>query len=170
MPKIKLKTLINAPIEICFDLSRSIDLHQISTADTSEKAIAGVTEGLIGLNEYVTWEAIHFGVKQQLTSKITAFNRPYYFVDEQIKGAFKSIYHEHKFEEIDGKVLMIDIFEFSTPYGIFGKIFNAFVLSNYLKKLLLQRNKVIKNYAETDQWKSVLNENQYQITSKPHLY
>lgn len=161
MPKIELKTLINAPIEICFDLARSIELHQISTANTSEKAIAGVIEGLIGLNEYVTWEAIHFGIKQQLTSKITALSRPYYFVDEQIKGAFKSIYHEHKFEEIDGKVLMIDIFEFSTPYSIFGRIFNVLVLRNYLEKLLLRRNNIIKNYAETDQWKSVLNENQY---------
>ncbi|MGV3546422.1 MAG: SRPBCC family protein [Pedobacter sp.] len=161
MPKIELVTEIFAPIEICFDLARSIDLHQISTANTSEKAIAGVTTGLIGLNEYVTWEAVHFGIKQQLSSKITAFNKPYYFVDEQMEGAFKVIYHQHKFSEADGKVLMLDIFEFSAPYGVFGRIFNALILTNYLKKLLLHRNEIIKNYAETDKWKSVLNETHY---------
>lgn len=166
MSKIELTTVINAPIEICFDLSRSIDLHQISTANTSEKTVAGVTSGLIGLNEYVTWEATHFGIRQQLSSKITAYNRPYYFVDEQIKGAFKAIHHQHKFEEINGKVLMADIFEFKAPYGIFGRIFNALVLTNYLKKLLLHRNEIIKNYAETNKWKSILDEKQYQITSK----
>lgn len=166
MPKIELVTEIIAPIEICFDLARSIDLHQISTANTSEKAIAGVTTGLIGLNEYVTWEAVHFGIKQQLSSKITAFDKPYYFVDEQMEGAFKAIYHQHKFSEANGKVLMVDIFEFSASYGVFGRIFNALILTNYLKKLLLHRNEIIKNYAETDKWKSVLDETHYQIASK----
>ncbi|MFX8875810.1 hypothetical protein ABTM97_19785, partial [Acinetobacter baumannii] len=76
-------------IEKCFDLARSIDLHQISTAETNEKAIAGKTNGLINLNETVTWEATHFGIRQKLTSKITKFDRPYHFRDEQVKGAFK---------------------------------------------------------------------------------
>jgi len=54
MPVIELKTAIKAPVERCFDLSRSIDLHKISTAHTNEEAIAGVTSGLIGPNEWVT--------------------------------------------------------------------------------------------------------------------
>lgn len=159
MPKIELSTTINAPIEICFDLSRSIDLHKISTAHTNEQAIAGRTEGLINLHESVTWQATHFGIKQKLTSKITAFNRPYYFVDEQTKGIFKSIFHEHKFEQIGHKTIMTDIFEFHSPFGIFGRIFNKLILTNYLEKLLLKRNRMIKLYAETGKWKEVLNKN-----------
>ena len=54
MPKIKLETEINAPQKIVFDLSRSIDLHKISTKETNEEAIAGVTSGLIGENQSVT--------------------------------------------------------------------------------------------------------------------
>ncbi len=157
MPKIKLKTEINSTIEICFDLARSIDLHKISTAKTNEQAIEGTTSGLINLNETVTWQATHFGVRQKLTSKITAFDRPKYFRDEQLKGAFKSIYHEHIFELIDNKVLMTDIFEFKTPFGILGNIFNKLILTNHLRKLLINRNNVIKDYAETDKWKLVLN-------------
>ncbi|SFH24200.1 SRPBCC family protein [Pedobacter insulae] len=156
MPKIELVTAIESTIDVCFDLARSIDLHKISTAKTNEEAIAGVTSGLIGLNEVVTWQATHFGIKQKLTSKITAFERPYYFVDEQLNGAFKSIYHEHKFEQVSGKVMMHDIFEFESPYGVFGQLFNRLVLTNYLRKLLIERNSIIKEFAETDKWRSLI--------------
>jgi ligand-binding SRPBCC domain-containing protein len=156
MPKIELQTEINSTIEICFDLSRSIDLHKISTAKTNEEAIEGTTTGLINLNETVTWQATHFGIRQKLTSKITAFEKPYYFRDEQIKGAFQSFYHEHKFEQLENKILMTDIFEYQSPFGIIGKIFNKFILTNYLRNLLINRNNVIKEFAETDKWKLVL--------------
>jgi ligand-binding SRPBCC domain-containing protein len=105
MPVIRLNTYILSDIETCFDLARSIDLHQISTAHTNEKAIAGTVNGLINLNEHVTWQAKHFGITQQLTSKITAFDRPLYFRDEQVKGAFKFIIHDHYFEASDGTVI-----------------------------------------------------------------
>jgi ligand-binding SRPBCC domain-containing protein len=157
MPKIELVTEIKSTIDICFDLARSVDLHKISTAKTNEQAIEGKTSGLICLNEFVTWQATHFGVRQKLTSKITAFDRPNYFVDEQIKGTFKSIYHEHKFEQIADKVIMKDIFEFHSPFGLFGQLFNKLILTNYLHKLLVDRNNVIKEFAETNKWKLVLN-------------
>ncbi|WP_316830004.1 SRPBCC family protein [Pedobacter aquatilis] len=157
MPEIELITEINASIEVCFDLARSIDLHKISTAHTNEEAIAGRTKGLINLNETVTWQATHFGIKQKLTSKITAFNKPYSFVDEQTEGIFKSINHKHSFEQVEGITVMKDIFTFSSPFGIFGKVFNKLVLTNYLKKLLVNRNQVIKSFAETEKWKEVLN-------------
>lgn len=156
MPKIELITEINSTLEICFDLSRSIDLHKISTAQTNEQAIAGRTSGLINLNETVTWQATHFGVKQKLTSKITALERPNYFTDEQVKGIFKSIVHEHKFEKVGNMVIMKDIFEFHSPFGFLGKLFNQLVLTNYLKRLLINRNQIIKEFAETEKWKEVL--------------
>ena len=99
MPKIELKTEIKAEKEIVFDLSRSIDLHKISTEHTNEEAIAGKTSGLIGMNETVTWRAKHFGIYQKLTSKITEYNRPNNFTDEMQKGAFSEFKHEHHFEE-----------------------------------------------------------------------
>jgi ligand-binding SRPBCC domain-containing protein len=156
MPTIHLETQIKSSIEICFDLSRSIDLHKISTAKTNEKAIDGKTKGLINLDEFVTWQAKHFGITQKLTSKITAFKRPFYFRDEQQKGAFKYIIHEHHFENHGDCVIMKDIFKFQSPLGIIGKIIDKIILTGYLKKLLIQRNNVIKEYAETEKWKLVL--------------
>ncbi|AIM37203.1 cell division protein [Sphingobacterium sp. ML3W] len=156
MPSIEIITEIDAPINICFDLARSIDLHTISTSRTNEHAIDGRTTGLIGLNELVTWQATHFGIRQKLTSKITAFDSPHYFVDEQVKGAFTSLYHEHIFEQVGEKVIMKDIFEFQSPFGIFGRLFNHFILTDYLTQFRTVRNNIIKEYAESDKWKMVI--------------
>ncbi len=156
MPIIILQTHIISTIETCFDLSRSIDLHEISTAKTNEKAIAGTISGLINLNEFVTWQATHFGVKQKLTSKITAFNRPFYFRDEQQKGAFKFFIHDHYFETQGNNVIMKDVFEFQSPFGFLGKLVDDLVLESYLTKLLTTRNNTIKDYAETEKWELVL--------------
>ena len=158
MPTIELKIEIQGDIETCFDLARSIDFHQISTAKTNESAIAGRTSGLIYLGENVTWQATHFGFRQKLTSKITVFKRPHHFRDEQLKGIFKFIVHDHYFEQQDRKVVMKDVFSFQSPFGILGQIFDKFLLTKYLTKFLVERNNLIKEYAETTKWKSVLND------------
>jgi len=157
MPKIELITLVKADVHRCFDLSRSIDLHKISTSKTKEEAIDGRITGLIELGETVTWQARHFGFRQKLTVKITAFERPSYFVDEQIQGIFKYMRHQHFFEEInDDMVRITDVFEFEAPFGVIGKIFNRLVLTNYMTKFLRNRNKVIKEYAESEKWKTII--------------
>ena len=148
MPKIELITKINAPVEKVFDLARSIDLHIESTKQTGEKAMAGKTTGLIGSGETVTWRAKHFGIWQALTSKITEFNRPNLFVDEMVKGAFKSIHHEHHFSQIDDHTIMKDVFVFESPLGIFGRLFNWLILKKYMTELLIKRNQVIKKASE----------------------
>lgn len=156
MPLIKIDTKINADIEICFDLSLSIDMHKISTKETAEQAIEGVTSGLIGLGQSVTWQAKHFGIRQRLTSKITGYDKPFHFRDEQVNGIFKSLVHDHYFQEFQGYTLMSDHFFFESPFGIFGKIFNKLILTNYMKKFLILRNNTIKEYAESGKWKTLL--------------
>lgn len=148
MPTIILETVIKAPLQVCFDLARSIDLHKKLAKHSGEEAIAGVTEGLIGLNEFVTWRAKHFGIKQNLSTVISAFESPFYFRDEQIKGAFKKMVHHHYFEKRGVYTLMKDRFYFEAPLGILGKLFNFFVLKRYMKNFLVTRNNILKAYAE----------------------
>lgn len=156
MFKIHLTTVINAPVDRVFDLCRSIGLHKISTSNTNEDAIAGVTTGLINLNETVTWQAKHLFKKRRFTSKITAMKKPVHFTDEMIQGDFKSFKHEHHFKVIDNGILMIDLVEFESPYGILGNLVNKFYLKKYLQRLMETRNAVIKEYAETQKWKAIL--------------
>lgn len=149
MAVITLITQINAPVEVCFDLARSIDLHTVSMQPTGESAIAGKTVGLIEPGETVTWRARHFGIWQNLTSRITEFERPNYFVDELVKGAFKRFRHEHCFKVEDCTTTMTDVFDFEAPLGVLGKIATMLFLRRYMIKLLRQRNLVIKLAAET---------------------
>jgi ligand-binding SRPBCC domain-containing protein len=156
MPVIELTTVINAPIQRCFDLARSIDLHKISTAETDEQAIAGVTSGLIGKHEHVTWQATHFGITQTLTSVITQYEYPFHFRDEMETGIFKMIKHDHIFEAAGDKTIMRDNFEFESPGWIIGKLFNKLILTRYLRNLLTKRNQMIKEVAESDRWRTIL--------------
>ena len=120
MPLIRLETYIDAPLERCFDLSLSVDLHHHSVAHTHERPVAGVTSGVMKLGDTVTWEAVHFGVKQHLTSKITAYERPYRFTDEMVRGVFREMTHLHEFVLQPTGTLMIDLFAFRAPLGILG--------------------------------------------------
>jgi len=156
MPIITLRTEISAPIDLCFDLSRSIDLHKISTKHTNEEAVDSVTSGLINLDETVTWRAKHFGIYQNLTTKITEFDSPKFFVDAMVKGVFKGIRHEHHFETIENGTLMIDIFDYQSPFGILGKLVDFIVVKRYMTKLLEKRNDTIKEFAESDKWRLIL--------------
>ena len=148
MSNIHLVTVINASAERCFDLSRSIELHMQSTAKTGERAVAGRTLGLAEYGDTITWEATHFGIRQQLTTKITAMERPRYFVDEMLKGAFKSIHHKHTFEYQAGATIMTDDFHYETPFWILGWLFDVLVLKKYMTGFLLERNSLIKEIAE----------------------
>ena len=148
MPLIVIETRIDASIETCFDLARSIDLHQESMKHTSERAVAGVTNGLIALGESVTWKARHFGLMMKLTSKITEYQYPAMFVDEMFEGPFASMRHLHLFKRHEGQTLMIDEFEYKSPLGILGVVADSIFLKRYMKELLTQRNFVLKKIAE----------------------
>ncbi len=156
MATIHLTTLIAAPVERVFDLSRSINLHKISTAHTNETAIDGVMNGLINEGQTVTWQAKHLFKQRKFTSRICSMHHPVDFTDEMIQGDFKSFRHEHHFKQIENGTIMIDLLEFESPYGIIGKLVNKFYLAGYLEKLLLHRNEVIREYAESLKWKAIL--------------
>lgn len=157
VPSIHLTTFIQAPVERVFDLARSIDLHQASMSETNEKAIAGITKGLINEGESVTWEARHLYKTRQFTSKISLIQKPFQFTDEMTKGDFKNYRHEHHFKTVENGSFMIDLVEFETPYGFIGRLLNKYYLVGYLEKLIIQRNNTIKVIAESEQWKTILN-------------
>jgi len=157
MPTIHLTTFIAAPVERVFDLSRSIDVHKKSLAHTNEQAVAGTTSGLIQQDETVTWKAKHLGKVRVMKVKISSMTAPQSFTDELVNGDFKEMKHEHHFKPIKNGTLMIDLFSFESPYGSLGKMVNYIFLKRYLRKLLERRNLAIKEYAETDKWKFLLN-------------
>jgi ligand-binding SRPBCC domain-containing protein len=146
---IELETEIAAPPKRCFLLSLSIDLHMESTQYTGEQAIAGVTSGLIGLNETVTWRARHFGVMLTHQTLITAYEEPHHFRDVMTQGMFRSFEHDHFFTDIaSGHTRMKDVLRFSAPLGWLGLVVESVVLRRYMTNFLEHRNAFIKKTAE----------------------
>ncbi len=148
MPTIRLETRIHAPVERCFDLARDVGAHVGSTSRTRERAVSGVTTGLLGLGDVVTWEATHLGVRQRLTVRITRFEPPHRFIDEMVSGAFHGFTHEHTFETISDGTLMVDVFAYTSPLGPLGRIADRLFLCRYMRTFLAERNRYLKQMAE----------------------
>jgi len=148
MPEIILETSIDAPAEVCFDLMRDIRLHTETTAQTDEKAVAGVVDGKIGLGQTVTFEGTHFGMRQRLTVKVVEFERPRLFVDEMTEGNFKRFKHIHEFTEHKGVTLIRDTLVWTSPLRILGKIVDKLLLERHLRNLVTTRNARLKEIAE----------------------
>jgi ligand-binding SRPBCC domain-containing protein len=152
MPILTLTTEIEAPLERVFDLARSLDLHADSMHRNREVAVAGTTNGLIGLGESVTWRARHFFIPFRLTAKITGFDPPSHFRDEMVGGPFRRFAHEHFFEPTDRGTLMRDVFDYTSPLGIVGRLADLLFLRRHMLRLLTTRNEVLKRIAESDDW------------------
>jgi ligand-binding SRPBCC domain-containing protein len=156
LPIIELKTLVNAPLGRVFDLARSIDLHAETMSKSSERVVGSITTGLIGLGETVTWEAVHFGIRQRLTSKITICDRPTHFQDVMVSGSFAGFTHDHFFSRSEIGTVMRDIFDYRSPLGLLGKMADLLFLKNYMTKLLAERNGYLKVVAESDSWQKFI--------------
>ena len=157
MVELNLSIVITAPIDRCFDLSRSVEVHLSGTEQTGEQAVGGVTTGLIGMGEFVRWRAKHFGIRQQLASRITAYERPTYFQDTMVEGAFRFMQHDHYFESVNpNRTIIRDRFVFAAPLPPFGLLAEQFVLKSYMRKFLDRRNNVMREIAESDDWQRFL--------------
>ncbi|WP_285245502.1 SRPBCC family protein [Pseudarthrobacter sp. fls2-241-R2A-127] len=131
------------PVEQLFDRARSIDLHLDSQQASGERAVGGVTSGLIGEGQDVTWRARHFGIPLTMTSRVTRLDFPRTFTDEQVAGPFKHFRHVHEFERTPAGSVMTDRVEFTAPLGVLGRAVERLVLARYLERLITSRGRFL---------------------------
>ena len=152
-------TVIGAPIERCFDLARSVEVHLFGNVHWGESAVAtaGVTSGPLDIGQRVTWRAKHFGVWFELLSEITSLYRPLYFQDRMLRGPFRFMEHDHLFRILSSdSTEMKDVFRFAAPLPILGRMAETAVLRQYMQRLLNERNHAIKQIAESGEWRRYL--------------
>lgn len=151
--------MIRAPIDRCFDLARSVEVHLAGNVHWGEAAVAagGVTSGLLSAGQRVTWRAKHFGVWHTLTSEIAAMDRPVYFQDAMVQGIFRFMRHDHFFRALSGEETeMRDVFCFAAPPPLLGRMAEIAFLRRYMRALLRERNRVIREIAESPEWRRYL--------------
>ena len=146
MTRIVVETFIAAPPEVVFDLARDVSAHTKSASFTGERVVApGRTEGLLELGDLVTFEGVHFGIRQRFTAKIVEFDRPRRFVDELVKAAFRSMRHVHEFEPRDGGTLMRDTLDWVSPLGILGVIADRIAVRRHLQNFVTKKQQALKD-------------------------
>ena len=157
MISLRTETIIMAPVERCFDLARSVDLHVASSRPIQGKAVAGRTTGLAGPEDCTTWSARFFGVRFSLSTQITNFDRPHRFSDVLRAGLFRHFGHNYIFQSLDAaRTLMTDDFFFESPLGVFGAIFDRLVLRRRMWTVEDFRVRYIKRVAESEEWHDYL--------------
>ena len=153
MPIIRHEISIHAPIQVCFDLARTVEVHAGKTLLTKQIAIEGITFGLMERGDFVTWETTHLGMKQKLTSQVIEMVKPYRFTDAMVRGAFHSFTHTHEFIERGTETSMIDTFSYKSPFGILGKVANHLFLEKYMSHFIARHAQKVKRIAEATKYK-----------------
>lgn len=149
MIRIEESLVIEAPLETVFDAERDIGLHAETQSHRGERPVDGVTSGLIEAGQEVEWEAVHFGIRQRLRVRIAAMDRPRSFRVEMVRGAFKSMRHDHLFRSLgDGRTKKSDVLEIEAPLGPLGRLMEVLFLEAYMRRFLRRKNADLKAILE----------------------
>ena len=157
MIRLHTQILIRAPASRCFDLARSVGLHQDAAGPIDGRAIAGRVSGLSGLGDCTTWSARFFGLRFSLSTRITEFEPPHRFSDVLCQGLFAHFGHDYAFREHGlGQTLMTDDFFFQSPLGLLGAAFDTIMLKRKMREVAQWRARCIRRVAESDEWRRYL--------------
>lgn len=156
MPELHLTTVIHAPIGRVFDLARCVSLHKRHFDHHQITPLNGKSSGVLEMRDYTLWQGKIGSKKRQFIIDITKMDRPGFYRDDMRKDFFEAFHHEHFFREIDNGTIMIDQLEFHLPHGLIGKLVNQSCAEKYVLQYLKERNALIKEYAEGNNWQAIL--------------
>ncbi|MGF1648282.1 MAG: cyclase/dehydrase [Kineosporiaceae bacterium] len=148
MPLVEVITRARCAPEVLFDLALDVDAHAASLSGSGETATTSSGVRRLGRGDEVTFRARHLGVVWRLTSRVSEYERPHRFVDEQVRGPFAFMRHEHLFEKAGAGAVMIDRMDVVAPLGVVGAAVGHVVLQPYLRRLLRQRGAYLARAAE----------------------
>jgi ligand-binding SRPBCC domain-containing protein len=158
METIRLATWINAPVERCYKLSLSIDLHVALAQYERAVIVSDVKTGLLGLNDTMTVHGRRLGIEFRHTSLIDALRSPMYFREVMVDGVFERFEHEHHFALMNDGTRMREEVRFVAPMGRVGRVAERVLLRRYLLRMLKRRSTVLKWVAESQEWHRYLDE------------
>lgn len=141
-------TSIAAPPEVVFDLALDMDGHAEALAASGETAVTSTGNPVLGLGDVVHFRARHFGLPFRLSAQVVELDRPRRFADEQVRGPFAALRHEHVFKADGPGTTMTDRLVFRAPLGPLGALVARVVLAGHLRRLLLVRNAHLRRAAE----------------------
>jgi ligand-binding SRPBCC domain-containing protein len=156
MVLIKLNTWVDAPVERCFRLASCVEFHIASALPLKERAVSGVTSGLLREGDKVKWSVRHFMLRLTHTSLVEV-SRPFaHFREVMVAGIFARYEHEHFFAAMDDGTRVRDEVKFAARFGPLGRMMEALIMRRYMTSLLKRRNAALKRAAESEEWRLYL--------------
>jgi ligand-binding SRPBCC domain-containing protein len=68
-----------------------------------------------------------FGVPLRWRARITSWQPPFGFVDEQLQGPYRAWRHTHRFHDGGGATIVEDVVRYGLPFGPLGDLFYPLV-------------------------------------------
>jgi len=149
VPVLVVTTLIHAPAEVAFDLARDVREHTAALVHTAEHVVPpGRVTGLLEAGDLVCFRARHFGLPLALDARITELDAPRHFADEQVRGPFRTLRHDHVFAATGAGTLMTDRIVWTSPLGLLGRLADEVAVRRQLLSILTARTTHLKRRAE----------------------
>ena len=146
MGEITVRTWIDAPVEVCFDLALDVAVHAESAAFSRERLVApGRLAGTLEAGDLLCFEGRHLGIRQRFCTRITHVDRPHVFVDEMTEGFFRQLRHAHWFSPSDRGTLMTDHLEWRAPLG---PLMDALFMTRHMRWFVTTKQAQTKTIVE----------------------
>jgi ligand-binding SRPBCC domain-containing protein len=85
-----------------------------------------------------------FGIQTHWRTEICRVEKPFIFVDRQLKGPYKVWEHTHTFKEERSGVLMEDIVNYEIPIGPLGALAHWLIVKRKVEEIFEFRRKTLE--------------------------
>jgi ligand-binding SRPBCC domain-containing protein len=143
MPHYNVTLEIAQPVSELFAyLTTPKNLMQLAPPDLHLELLTA--PDILVLGSRLVWKGRRWGVSQQFTQEVAAFNQDQLIVVEQKQGPLKRWIHTNQFEATDAGTRIHEKIEYEPPGGLLGFVVTADAIRKELEKLLAYRGKRLK--------------------------
>ena len=131
--------------------SSAENLSVITPPELGFKVLTDVKEKEIYEGMLIEYEVSPlFKIPLHWKTEIAKVDKPYSFMDRQLKGPYKLWEHTHVFIEKENGVLMKDSVKYGLPFGIFGQLAHSLIVRKKLARIFEYREQILNQIFKID--------------------
>lgn len=138
------ETWLDAPLETVFPFFARAHNLALLTPPWTDFRIDEAPDGETVEGSLIRYRLRLGPVPIRWLTRIAAWEPGRRFVDTQVQGPYTLWWHEHTFEEVRGRVRMLDRVWYRPPLGILGRIANPLLVAPLLRRIFAWRAAAIE--------------------------